>query len=118
GEGFPPLGAWGDRAALAGSRALPGGLSWHRARRSPQLLPALLPPRPRRAAARQPARRRALSDRRSRLGFAVAGGALVILMAAAFAVGRFSVTPAELLARLWSQPTRRPPRLPPPGAAA
>jgi iron complex transport system permease protein len=42
----------------------------------------------------------------------VAGGALVVLVAVAFSVGRFPVTPAELLAALWSKLTGTPHGLP------
>jgi iron complex transport system permease protein len=38
----------------------------------------------------------------------VAGGALVVLVAVAFSVGRFPVTPAEVLAVLWSKLTGTP----------
>jgi hypothetical protein len=42
----------------------------------------------------------------------VAGGALVVLVALAFSVGRFPVTPAELIAVLWSKLTGTPHGLP------
>jgi iron complex transport system permease protein len=42
----------------------------------------------------------------------VAGGALVVLVVVAFSVGRFPVTPAELLAVLWSKLTGTPHGLP------
>ena len=42
----------------------------------------------------------------------VAGGALVVLVAVAFSVGRFPVTPAEVLAVLWSKLTGTPHGLP------
>jgi iron complex transport system permease protein len=42
----------------------------------------------------------------------VAGGALVVLVAVAFSVGRFPVTPAELIAVLWSKLTGTPHGLP------
>jgi iron complex transport system permease protein len=42
----------------------------------------------------------------------VAGGALVVLVAVAFSVGRFPVTPAEVLAVLWSKLTGAPHGLP------
>jgi iron complex transport system permease protein len=42
----------------------------------------------------------------------VAGGALVILIALAFAVGRFPVTPAQLIAVLWSKLSGTPHGLP------
>jgi len=42
----------------------------------------------------------------------VAGGALVVLVAIAFSVGRFPVTPGELLAVLWSKLTGTPHGLP------
>src|SRR6266446_104429 len=113
-DGCPALGEPGDRTALAGPRALSRRLSGEPARRGPQVLPALLPPRSRRTATRQPARREALSGRqlRPRLGFVVAGGALVVLVAVAFAVGRFPVTPVQLLAVMWSKLTGAPHGLP------
>jgi len=42
----------------------------------------------------------------------VAGGALVVLVAVAFAVGRFPVTPVQLLAVMWSKLTGAPHGLP------
>ena len=42
----------------------------------------------------------------------VAGGALLVLVAVAFSVGRFPVTPAELIAVLWSKLTGTPHGLP------
>ncbi|HMF83823.1 MAG TPA: iron ABC transporter permease, partial [Acidimicrobiia bacterium] len=45
---------------------------------------------------------------RYRLGFLTAGGALVVLVAVAFSVGRFPVTPGELLTVLWSRLTGTP----------
>jgi iron complex transport system permease protein len=42
----------------------------------------------------------------------VAGGALIVLVVVAFSVGRFPVTPAELLAVLWSKLTGTPHGLP------
>jgi iron complex transport system permease protein len=42
----------------------------------------------------------------------VAGGALVVLVGVAFSVGRFPVTPAELLAVVWSKLTGAPHSLP------
>src|SRR5258705_1248871 len=106
-DGCPALGEPGDRTALAGPRALSRRLSGQPARRGPQVLPALLPPRSRRTATRQPARREALSGRqlRPRLGFVVAGGALVVLIPVAFSVGRFPVPPVQLLAVMLSNLT-------------
>src|SRR5262245_32034199 len=109
-----PVSEPGDRAALAWTRALSGRVPGQRAGRGSHVLRALLPPRSRRPAARQPARRQVLSARPSghRLGFLAAGGALVVLVAVAFSVGRFPVTPAELLTVLWSRITGVPHGLP------
>src|SRR6185436_12974299 len=99
---------------LARARALSRRVSGQRARRGADLLRALLPPRAPRPTARQRARRQVLSARpsRHRLGFLAAGGALVVLVAIAFSVGRFPVTPGELVAVLWSRVTGAPHGLP------
>ena len=108
---------WLGRVLL--SRAVPGGPAPGDAR----LLHALLPSRAVRAAARRPAGRpRAPAPLtpggpgrppRGGCGFLLAGALLVGLVIVAFSVGRFPVSPGQLVTLLWAKLTGAPHGLPP-----
>jgi iron complex transport system permease protein len=116
---LPALGQPAHRAALARPRALSRPLRRRPPRRGPGVLHDLLSPHAVRAAARRHAGRHGgwpalTTARRHGLpALAVGVGALIVLVGVALCVGRFPVTPEQLLTLLWSRITGTPSGLPP-----